>query len=238
MPVHAHNLKNLSKGDSAKRKPLRSGSNDSDWSANKTRTKILTTRVQTGPRPSPDHMVLKRQTCFNCGTPGHIARNCPHRPYVPYYAQNWQNVPRRKSSKRGHFSRSRSSDGDWNADKAKNQASRDITNMKHDSRDAFTKSKWVRSKSYQGSSSSSHLKFKPKCLITDGFPKSLPPNHLTVLLLLHVLYLTNRICHGKEYHVLTVMANPVTKWTGLQNSTNPAASAGAATEEYHQTLVC
>jgi hypothetical protein len=162
VPVHAHHLKNISKGDSFKRKSSRSCSNDSDWSANKTRTQILTTRVQTGPRPSPNHMVLKRQTCFNCGTPGHIARNCPHRPYVPYYAQNWQNVPRRKSSKRGNFSRSRSSDGDWNADKAKNQASRDMTNMRQDSRDAFTKPKWVRSKSSQGSSSSSHLKFKPK----------------------------------------------------------------------------
>ena len=48
----------------------------------------------------------------------------------------------------------------------------------------------------------------------------------------------NRICHGKEYNMLTAMVNPVTKWTGLQNPINPAACAGAATEEYLQTLLC
>ncbi|KAL4573546.1 hypothetical protein LXL04_020356 [Taraxacum kok-saghyz] len=46
VPVHAHHLKNISKGDSFKRKSSRSCSNDSDWNANKTRTKILTTREQ------------------------------------------------------------------------------------------------------------------------------------------------------------------------------------------------
>ncbi|KAL4564363.1 hypothetical protein LXL04_028424 [Taraxacum kok-saghyz] len=61
-------------------------------------------------------------------------------------------MPRRKSSKRRNTSLSRSSDGDWNADKTNNQASRDMTNKKPDSRDDFTKPKWVRSKSSQGSS--------------------------------------------------------------------------------------
>ncbi|KAL4589806.1 hypothetical protein LXL04_002716 [Taraxacum kok-saghyz] len=46
VPVHAHHLKNLSKGNTVKCKPLRSCSNDSDWSANKTNTKILKTREQ------------------------------------------------------------------------------------------------------------------------------------------------------------------------------------------------
>ena len=77
-----------------------------------------------GPRPTlckklngpfPNSLPLKKQTCFNCGVAGHIARNCPHRPYVPYYAQRWENVSRGSSSKRNP-SQSRS-DGDWNADK-------------------------------------------------------------------------------------------------------------------------
>ncbi|MFS7978516.1 putative transcription factor interactor and regulator CCHC(Zn) family [Helianthus anomalus] len=37
---------------------------------------------------------MKRQICFNCGIPGHISRNCIHRPYVPYYAQNQRVTPK------------------------------------------------------------------------------------------------------------------------------------------------
>ena len=79
------------------------------------------------PGPSPNCILLKRQTCFNCGIAGHIAKNCPKPSPVPKYEQSWQNVPRRKTSKRRNSSSSRSSDGDWNAETAKNQASRDMT---------------------------------------------------------------------------------------------------------------
>jgi hypothetical protein len=84
---------------------------------------------------------------------------------VPKYEQHLKNVPRRNSSKRKP-SWSPSSDADWNANKAKNQGSKD---KNVDSRDAFIKPKWVMSKSSQGSSSSSHLKFKPKA---KGSPNS------------------------------------------------------------------
>ena len=86
---------------------------------------------------------LKIQTCLNCGTPGHIARNYPHPSYVPYYKQGWQNVPSGRYSTRNP-SRSRSSNGDWNAKKTKKQTFQD---KKIDLRDNFPKPKSMRPKS-------------------------------------------------------------------------------------------
>ena len=84
------------------------------------------------------------------------------------YEQSWKNVPNGKSSKR-NSSRSRSSNGDWNAIKAKNQVSNQKFKYvkKPDSRDVSAKSKSVKPrsvkpKSSHGPSSSSHLPNKPK----------------------------------------------------------------------------
>ncbi|KAI3723601.1 hypothetical protein L2E82_35328 [Cichorium intybus] len=63
-----------------------------------------------GQGPNHNLIYLKRQMCFNCGITGHIACNYPYRPYIPFYAQHWQNVPKGRSSKRKP-SRSRSRDG-------------------------------------------------------------------------------------------------------------------------------
>ena len=123
------------------------------------------------PGTGRNNFTVKKRTCFHCGTPGHIARNCPNRAYVPYYAQGWQNAPSGRYFKRNP-SRSHSENGDWNTQKAKNQthkAKHPTPKAKHptpknkkgmpahksSSRDAPVKPRLVRSKSSRQPTSSS-----------------------------------------------------------------------------------
>ncbi|KAL4556313.1 hypothetical protein LXL04_038960 [Taraxacum kok-saghyz] len=212
------------------------------------------------PGPSPNCIVLKRQTCFNYGIAGHIARNCQNPSPVPKYAQYLKNVPKRYSSKRKP-SRSHSTDSDWNVNKAKTRTLPDKNQThirKSNLRDSSTKPKSVRSKPYQRPSHSQHLKPKPK---SKGRPNSkssveapirsnkrpkpdyrwvpkvpTSKSHQNPVITSCSLSI-NRICHGKKYNMLTAIVNLVTKWTGFLNLTNPAVCAGVATEEYHQTLI-
>ena len=129
------------------------------------------------PGAGRDNSTVKKRTCFHCGTPGHIARNCPNRAYVPYYAQGWQNASRGRHSKR-YPSRSRSDIDDWNAKKAKNstpkakhpthkaknlnpKGKKGMPAKKPSSRDAPVKPRPVRSKSSRQSASSSKSSTEP-----------------------------------------------------------------------------
>ncbi|KAL4587548.1 hypothetical protein LXL04_000419 [Taraxacum kok-saghyz] len=76
--------------------------------------------------PSPNGVVLKRQTCFSCGIAGHIARNCPNPPLVPVHAHHLKNISKGDSFKR-KSSRSCSNDSDWRANKTR---TKDVLNLK------------------------------------------------------------------------------------------------------------
>ena len=75
----------------------------------------------TRPEKSDTSFYVKKQTRFNCGTAGHIARNCPNRAFLPFHALRGENESRGRSLIR-KISRSRSHDDDWNVNKNRKQA--------------------------------------------------------------------------------------------------------------------
>ena len=178
------------------------------------------------PGEGTNNFIVKKKTCFHCGTPGHIAKNCPNRAYVPYYAQGWQNASKGRFSKRNP-SRSHSRNGDWNAQKAKNQShkaknqnpkgKKGMSAKKPNPRDAPMKSK---SKSYQRPTSNSKSSVeapirskkkwvKPNYKWVQRFSLS---NLLMTLIFLHLLFVISRTCHGREYRARMTKVDPVSKY--------------------------
>lgn len=101
------------------------------------------------PGTSNNHLYMKKQTCFHCGTPGYIAKNYLNRAYTPYYTQGRQDVARGRSVKR-NSSRSRSSDGNWNTNNDRKQVikeNKDKTILKKNSRDNLMKPNLIKSRS-------------------------------------------------------------------------------------------
>ncbi|KAL7598885.1 hypothetical protein Lser_V15G22440 [Lactuca serriola] len=139
--------------------------------ATRSNDKILDTSISTSSADKKDNKNQKsdksstksngnKQICFNCGTTGHIARNCLNRMFVHHMSKRGENESRGRSLIR-KSSRTRSRDDDWKTNQNKKMASfqknkhvfNKFTNSLPKSTQAKPKS--ISSKSRSGTSNSS-----------------------------------------------------------------------------------
>lgn len=74
----------------------------------------------------------------------------------------------------------------------------------------------------------------------DGYQRWKLPNLLMTLIFHRLLYVINRICHGRECPARMKKVDPVSKWTGFQRPTNPAlcrSSYGGISSDFGMLVV-
>ncbi|KAI3717422.1 hypothetical protein L1987_69024 [Smallanthus sonchifolius] len=164
----------------------------------------------------------QKQTYYTCGKAGHIARNCMHRPYEPYYMKNERTTPRDKTSykpmkanqpraMKNQSSKVKPSDGDWNVAKRNIHAYFERQKVKQNKQ--RVKPKVSVSK-------------KQNCLFNQSMS-----GRLRKMLWQHLSLILKMICVCRKYLTLILQECPNQLWLGYLCLTNLLIHVGTAKED-------